>query len=198
MTETRSVRDRIAVALWPAMVVAGLLIVGTSQVTWGYSNEGVGLRIGGLGGVGASSASREDVEAFFADHTQRPGLVTLAMGLVIVVAAVVAWWRPLRARRGVQVGAAVIGGLAAIVTVVYSAMVLGDPASYLFSSTIIDAMDLPNPLLRPGWGLIATLAVGVLALVGAMTAGVWAVRQNRRTDEWSAIDGPNEPGLQEP
>ncbi|WLP89440.1 hypothetical protein [Gordonia sp. NB41Y] len=193
MTETRSVRDRIAVALWPAMVVVGLLIVATSQVTWGYSNEGVGLRIGGLGGVGASSAAREDVEAFFADHTQRPGLVTLAMGLVIVVAAVVAWWRPLRGKRGVQVGAAVIGALAAIVTVIWSAVVLADPAGHLFSSTIIDAMDLPNPLLQPGWGLIATLVVGVLALIGAATAAVFAVGGRRPDDEWSAIGAPDGP-----
>lgn len=171
-TAPTSIIDRIARYVWPALVIAGLAIVGSSQATWGYSEDGAQVQVSGLGGVNARAAATADVEAAFADHTQRPGLLTLALGAVIFVVAVVAWWKPIRRNRGAVFVAAAVIAAAGVGTAVAAVTVVSDPAASLFDDAVTGALDLPGPILQPGWGLLATVVVGVLTVVFALAAAV--------------------------
>ncbi|MEP9414779.1 hypothetical protein ABLE92_10565 [Gordonia sp. VNQ95] len=172
-----SVVDRVRPFLWPALVIAGVVIVGCSQATWGFSDEGIGLRITGLGGVDATAADSADAQAFFADQTHRPGLITLILGVVIFLAATLCWWKPFRANRIAVAVAAGIIVAAGVATAVWAGVVVADPARKLFDANVIDAVDLPGPILSPGWGLITTLVVGVITAIGAVIAALLRWRQ---------------------
>lgn len=157
------------------MLIAGMTIVASSQATWGYSEEGAALRVGGLGKVSAQAAATADVEASFAEYTQRPGLITLTLGVVIGVVALLGWWICVRgagARRFRTAEWALSGVIAAcsVAVIVVAARVIADPAGRLFDAVIIEAVDSSGPLLQAGWGVIATLVVAVIAL--ALAAGV--------------------------
>lgn len=171
--------DRIRGYLFPTMIVAGLAIVATSQAKWGASREAAQIRVNGLGGVSAESASAEDVSALFAGHTHRPGLVTLAMGVVIVVAAVLAWWAPIRRIRPAVLALHIVAAAVSVCVVIWTAIVLTDPSTRLLDAEVVAAVDLSGPLLHPGWGLIATLVLGLVAASAAVLGVVasWGAHQ---------------------
>ncbi|MGC4935409.1 hypothetical protein ACLQ3C_17215 [Gordonia sp. DT30] len=180
----KRVTDRIRPFLWPVLAIAGVVIAGCSQATWGYSDQGAQLEVSGLGGVDAKAAATADVAAAFGAHTHRPALVTLILGVVIALVALLAWWKPIRRNRIAVLGAAAVIAAAGVATVVVAAVTVADPATHLFDAAVIDAIDTPGPLLDAGWGAIATLVLGLLTVVVALTAAVlqWPVLTNSRRD----------------
>ena len=172
--------DRIRRFAWPLLIVGGLAIVATSQTVWGYSNEGAQLRITGLGGVEARAAASGDVESFFNDLTQRPGLLTIVLGFVIVLAALVGWWAPVRQIRAASLALGAVIAAVGTAVAIWALLVVLDPTGRLFDSGVIEAADTPGQLLSPGWGLVATLVLGILTagLAIVATALRWLAPKN--------------------
>ncbi|AZG45859.1 hypothetical protein [Gordonia insulae] len=148
---------------WPAALGGGLLLVAFSLVPWGVSDEGVRPSITGLGRVSVPGAGPEDV-AFLEDHTLRPGLVTVVVGIVIAVAAAAAWWRP-----RVRWPALIVIALASIVAMVAAVLTVANPAAHLLDDQVNRALDLDTPLISPGYGLIGVVVVSI-GIVGLMIA----------------------------
>ncbi|MFW0796676.1 hypothetical protein AAFP30_22920 [Gordonia sp. CPCC 205515] len=154
---------RFARVLWPATLVGGLLLVAFALVPWGTTDEGVRPAVTGLGRVSVPGARPEDV-AFLEEHTERPALVTLALGAVIVVAAAIGWWRP-------TILQWVVVAVAALGTVIWTAIVLGDVAGHLFDSRVTEALGDDLPTMTPGYGVVGSLVVAVV-LIGMMGGAV--------------------------
>lgn len=167
--------DAIRPYLWPAIAVAGLAIVVCSQVTWGYSDEGVRLHVTGLGGVSADAAASDDVRAFFGQYTRRPGLATLALGVVAMLAGLLGWWRPVRGHRKVAALLGVVGAVAGVAASVLAVRVISDPFGKLFAPNVIDAVGSDVTSFHTGWGVIATLVFGVLATIAGIAAAATTV-----------------------
>lgn len=154
------------------MIVAGLAIAGFTLAPWGITHEGVQPSVTGLGGVRVPGATAEDV-AFLTDHTQRPGMVLLAIGAVTIVLAALATWRP--TLRLAAAGWSIIAGL---VTIGWSIAVLSAPEHRLFDNQVTDTLDAGPSVLQPGWGLLAEIVTGavLVGLGGIQVALLWLAR----------------------
>ncbi|MYR06846.1 hypothetical protein GTV32_11255 [Gordonia sp. SID5947] len=150
---------------WPAGLIGGLLLVALSLVPWGVSDQGVKPSVTGLGRVSVPGAAPEDV-AFLEDLTRRPGLVTVIVGVVIAIAAALAWWRS-----ELRWPAVVVVGVGAVVALVVAVVTLSDPGKHLFESRVTDAVDSDTPIISVGYGLVGVLVVSVV-LIGLMMSTV--------------------------
>ncbi|NDZ96032.1 hypothetical protein G3I13_05375 [Streptomyces sp. SID6673] len=161
----RSRPDHVRRWTWPAGVLGGLLLVAFSLVPWGVCDQGVKPSVTGLGRVSVPGAAPEDV-AFLEDLTRRPGLITVAVGVVIAIAAALAWWRS-----EVRWPAVVVVGIASVVSLVVAVVTLSDPGKHLFESRVTDAIDADTPIISVGYGLVGVLVVSVV-LLGLMMSTV--------------------------
>ncbi|WP_439031688.1 hypothetical protein [Gordonia terrae] len=164
MTTQRDTAERLRGFAWPAMLVGGLLLVLLAQVQWGWTEEGVEPSITGLGHVKILGATTDDVEFFFADKTDDPGLSVVVAGAVIAVVAALGWWRT-----RLRPSAVGLIGLASLIALVVGVRTLSDPAAQLFSDSVSEALGAELPAMQPGYGLIGTVVVAVLLL--AVVAG---------------------------
>jgi hypothetical protein len=165
------------------MLVGGLLLVLLAQVQWGWTEEGVEPSITGLGHVKILGATADDVEFFFEDKTDRPGLSVVVVGAVIAVVAALGWWRA-------RLRPSAIGliGLASMIALVVGIRTLSDPAAQLFSDSVSDALGSDLPAMEAGYGLIGTVVVAVLLLAvvaGWVLTALWPRPTVSRSDESS-------------
>lgn len=180
--------ERVRALAWPLFVVSGLLIVAFSLVSWGDSDQGLNSRISGVGRVSVPGAQPEDV-AFLEAHTQRPALVTIALGAVIAAVAALGWWR-----RRLRWTALAVIGLAAVGAAVAAGIVLADPSGQLLDAAVTNTLDLSagEQVLHPGYGVIAVLVVAVLVFVGVIAV---IVAEGRRHQYPSGSDSGDSDGM---
>ncbi|WAC54066.1 hypothetical protein [Gordonia sp. SL306] len=157
--------DHVRRWTWPAGLLGGLLLVAFSLVPWGVSDQGVKPSVTGLGRVSVPGAAPEDV-AFLEDLTRRPGLITVVVGVVIAIAAALAWWRS-----ELRWPAVVVVGVGSVVSLVVAVVTLSDPGKHLFESRVTDAVDADTPIISVGYGLVGVLVVSVV-LLGLMMSTV--------------------------
>lgn len=153
--------------LWPLLLSGGLLIVALSMGPWGVSSEGVRPGVNGLGRVSVPGASQQDV-AFLESHTEQPGLVTVGLGALIVVAAALGWALP--KAKWIALAICGVAGLGSVITAV---IILTDPAGHLLDDAVNEALGTGPQVLSPGYGLIGVLIVG-LVVIGAVVSGALA------------------------
>ncbi len=155
--------------IWPLLAGGGLLIAAFSLVPWGTSSEGVQPTVSGLGRVAVAGATPDDV-AFLESHTERPGLVTVILGAVIVAAALVGWAVP--KSRWIVLAVIALSGLGASAVAVATMI---NPASHLFDDAVNSALGDGTLVLSTGYGVFGVLVVGI-GVVGVVVAGVVARR----------------------
>lgn len=155
----------------PILVLGGLVLFGLAFAPWGIAREGVQPSVSGLGKVTVPGATADDV-AFLQDHTGRPGLITLLLGVVIIVAAGLAWWRTELTRVGLAVAA-----LAATVAAGWAVLTVSSPESKLFDAAVNEALDDRSSVLAPAWGLFGSAAVAGLCIVVGVGASVLAAAE---------------------
>lgn len=141
------------------------MLFGLAFATWGVGTQGVQPTVTGLGKVSVRGLTADDV-AFLQAHTGRPGLVSLVLGIVIAISAVLSWWRTELHRV-----ASAVAAIVALATAIWAMLTVWSLESKLFDAAVNDALGGGSSVLRPGWGLIGTIVVaGVCAVVGVSAA----------------------------
>lgn len=143
----------------PILLIAGLVLFGLAFATWGVGAEGVKPTVSGLGKVTISGLSADDV-GFLQDHTGRPGLVTLVLGAIVAISAVLAWWRT-----ELSLIASAVAAIAGVAAVAWTVLTLAAPETRLFDEAVNDALDGGSSVLNPGWGLIGSIVMSVVCAV---------------------------------
>lgn len=142
--------------------LGGLALASTSFGPWGVGHQGFQPTVTGLGKVSVSGASAADV-AFLQAYTGRPGLVTLLLGVAIVVAAGLAWWRAELRIVGSSVALLAAGG-----ALTWALVVLSAPEDKLFDAAVNEAVGADGSVLSVGWALWATVVVSVICVVAGL------------------------------